>query len=200
MKLNIGKSNPALAEKVVENVEQKPVAPARPGGILAGLLAKKQETAPETPAVAENSSPVSGGTADKPKTSGLVLGKPKPASSGPTVSPAGIVSGPEVSEVKEFSDPQMQAAHEALQVFKEAFSGDGDVAYALRETMMALRESPQYCDILAEEEIGMMVETLRRSYGQAIERKGTKRSKRTEKAGMAEEFGQLLSDLGGFEI
>lgn len=91
---------------------------------------------------------------------------------------------------------------EPLAIFRDNLAklqnlqGTQDLPNALRQILQYLHDQPELKDQLAPEDIGLMVRSLRGSYGIAIRAKTTNKSKAKARNAKAAEVDAALDDLG----
>ena len=101
------------------------------------------------------------------------------------------------SQPEKIDKPGMEAIREALNILEANITDKDLVAQSVRNVMLSLSTDPNLKDLLAPEDIGIMVRGLRESYGVAIVKKDGRRKKRDDAKVTQNEVDDLMK---GFSL
>jgi hypothetical protein len=99
------------------------------------------------------------------------------------------------SQPIEFSAEQVADIKRSIEMIADNLTDKDMVAQTICYIMQSLQQHPTMVDMLAPEDIGMMVRGLRESYGSTIQVKEVKREKKTTKSKKLDEISGLLGDM-----
>jgi len=101
------------------------------------------------------------------------------------------------SQKEKYSSEEVKEIQAALETLKNSIDQPEIVGQALRSIMHDMQTNPNLVDLLAPEDIGLMVRGLRESYGVAIAKKQQYKSKRKR---TEEEVDNTIDELKGLGI
>ena len=94
-----------------------------------------------------------------------------------------------------FEQEQVEKIKNALEILKNSLDDPDLVSEAIKNILTHLQEHPFLSDILAPEDLGMMVRGLRKSYGITIAKKKGKAKKKAANQADVDEVASMLSDM-----
>ena len=98
-------------------------------------------------------------------------------------------------EIAGFTQEELEEWNTCFGILKDNINNKEMVGNAIRIVMTKIQEQERYREILAPDDIGLMVDGLRNSYGVALNIKQGKASKRAQKAKLVDDVAANLGDL-----